>query len=91
MRGFSSATGDLTARDPRCKNSGMSEPETGEERHPWYLSPVGRAVRAGMGVTSWVLAGTLAWRGTAATIAAAIVLVLAGLSMVWAAAAQEPA
>jgi len=90
MRGFSSATGDLTARDPRCKNSGMSEPETGEERHPWYLSPVGRAARVGMGVASFALAATLAWRGTAATIATAIVLVLAGLSMVWAAAVQEP-
>ena len=68
----------------------MSEPVTGEDRHPWYLSPVGRAVRAGIGVASFVLAATLASRGTAGTIAAAIVLVLAGLSIVWAAAVQEP-
>jgi hypothetical protein len=68
----------------------MNKPVTGEERHPWYLSPVGRAVRVGVGVASFVLAATLAWRGTAGTIAAAIVLVLAGLSMVWAAAVQEP-
>jgi len=52
----------------------MSEPVTGEERHPWYLSPVGRAVRVGMGVASFVLAATIVWRGTAATIA----LVLSG-------------
>jgi len=68
----------------------MSELVTGEERRPWYLSPVGRAVRAGMGVTCLVLAGTLAWCGTTGTITAAVVLVLAGLSMVWAAAVQEP-